>query len=101
MRHKKGKTAMLNFKTIDLIFCRSPSITSNRDSIQSNDGSFTQPGGVDPPPVPPKSRSDNLNNDELSITDSFLENLGHARKKKAPPPPPPTPPKKPPLKPFE
>ena len=83
---------------------RSPSISSNRDSMQSSDGLLV-PGssasmtGSDPPPVPPKSRHE-VSSDELSvsITESGFDPICLTRKKKAPPPPPPTSPKKPPLR---
>ena len=84
---------------------RSPSITSNsnRDSMQSNDGSFTL-ATSEPPPVPPKSRFDTSNEEYnvMPIQEHFMEAITtQTRKKKAPPPPPPTSPKKPPVKPYD
>ena len=86
---------------------RSPSMTSNRDSVISYDGYSDHPV---PPPVPPKHCKPDASFENLSI--ASLEEIDGAPqrvfKRRPPPPPPsttlemktpPTPPKKPPFKP--
>lgn len=84
---------------------RSPSMTSNRDSLVSSDG-MNDPI---PPPVPPKPNKPDISFENLSIAslDEIDGGIYRLNKKRPPPPPPqtlevktpPTPPRKPPFRP--